>query len=103
MWGGLITRPTARRSFLSAARQSGSFERFFVLLGALTGQSLAPVFAFAGARGRGLQGVLPPPAFGRLRPRFAVPAPREEERPRRAIPEAFSAGRWNATTSSLPR
>jgi hypothetical protein len=49
--GGLITPPTARRSFLSAARQSGSFERFFVLLGALTGQSLAPVFAFAGARG----------------------------------------------------
>jgi len=103
MWAGLIT-PPRRVSFLSAARQSAIVRAVFRPPWGAQGQSLAPVFAFAGARGRGLPGVLPPPAFGRLRPRFAVPTPGEEERrPRRAILERSSGGRLSTTTCSSPK
>jgi hypothetical protein len=49
MWAGLIT-PPRRVSFLSAARQSGSFERFFVLLGVLR---VSPLPRFSRLPGQG--------------------------------------------------
>ena len=63
----------ARRSFLSGRAAIRIVRAVFRPPWGAHGSVPCPGFAFAGARGRGLPGVLPPPAFGRLRPRFAVP------------------------------